>query len=78
MQTVRALLSLLTLLVAGSVTLVRGLVERGLVDELRLMVFPTVLGTGNRLFADESQRRDFALAETRQTGQVAILTLRRA
>jgi hypothetical protein len=41
------------------------------------MVFPVVLGKGRRLFLDEAQRGDFDLAETRQTGSVAILTLRR-
>jgi dihydrofolate reductase len=65
------------ILVAGSGTLVRSLVAEGLVDELRLMVFPVVLGKGQRLFTDETERCDFDLAETKQTGSVAILTLRR-
>jgi len=66
-----------TILVAGSGTLVRTLLAADLVDELRLMVFPVVLGKGKRLFADDAQRGDFELAETKQTGSVAILTLRR-
>ena len=65
------------ILVAGSAQLVQSLLQDGLVDELRLMVFPVVLGKGRRLFLDEAQRGDFDLAETRQTGSVAILTLRR-
>jgi dihydrofolate reductase len=64
-------------LVAGSGQLVRSLLQEGLVDELHLMVFPVVLGAGKRLFADDAERGDFELAETKQTGSVAILTLRR-
>jgi dihydrofolate reductase len=36
--------------IAGSATLVRSLLAEGLVDELRLLVFPVILGTGGRLF----------------------------
>lgn len=36
----------------GSATLVRWLLERGLVDELHLLVHPIVVGHGKRLFAD--------------------------
>ena len=51
------------ILVAGSNTLVHTLFENDLVDELRLMVFPTVLGSGKRLYP----RRDRpAQAEARQ------------
>jgi dihydrofolate reductase len=62
------------LLVAGSAALVRGLLERGLVDELRLMVFPVVLGAGRRLFG-EGEEIPFDLVETRQTGDVTLLRL---
>jgi dihydrofolate reductase len=62
-------------LVAGSATLVRGLLERGLVDELRLMVYPVVLGAGKRLF-DGGEQVPFAVAETRTAGDVVILILR--
>jgi dihydrofolate reductase len=41
------------LLVAGSRTLVHSLIEHGLVDVLRLMVFPVILGSGRRLFPDD-------------------------
>jgi dihydrofolate reductase len=66
------------ILVAGSGQLVRGLLARGLVDELRLMIYPVALGAGARLFANDSDRAAFELVEARQTGSVAILTLRRA
>jgi dihydrofolate reductase len=61
------------ILVAGSATLVQSLLARGLVDQLNLMVFPVLLGAGKRLFADAASAAEFSLAETRQTGAVAIL-----
>jgi dihydrofolate reductase len=64
------------ILVYGSARLVPTLIDHGLVDELRLMVFPVVLGRGERLFADDAQQSAFELVETKQTGAVAILTLR--
>jgi dihydrofolate reductase len=64
------------ILVAGSARLVRGLLAADLVDELHLMVFPVMLGAGKPLFADGGQL-PFELVETKQTGSVAILVLRR-
>ena len=65
------------LLVHGSATLVQGLVERDLVDELRLMVFPTLLGGGKRLFA-EGEPKSLRLAESMPVGGdgVVVLTYR--
>ncbi len=57
-----------TILVAGSATLVGTLLEADLVDELRLMVFPTVLGRGKRLFPDGIDRLKLKLAESRPVG----------
>jgi dihydrofolate reductase len=57
-----------TVLVAGSGTLVGTLLRAGLVDELRLMVFPTVLGRGKRLFPDGIDRLKLRLTEARQVG----------
>lgn len=54
------------ILVAGSGTLVGTLLGADLVDELRLMVFPTVLGRGRRLFPDGIDRLKFRLATLRQ------------
>jgi dihydrofolate reductase len=66
------------ILVAGSGQLVQMLVEHDLVDELRLMVFPVVLGTGKRLFGDGAGTTAFKLVETKPTGSVVILTLQRS
>ena len=63
------------LLVAGSATLVRTLVDRDLVDELRLMVFPTVLGAGKRLFGDSASTKAFRLAESRPVGDDGVVIL---
>jgi dihydrofolate reductase len=57
-----------TILVAGSGTLVRTLLEHDLVDQLRLMVFPTILGRGKRLFPDGIDRLKFRLTESRTVG----------
>ncbi len=53
------------ILVAGSATLVHSLIENDLVDELRLMVFPVLVGGGKRAFPENLQRRAFALRDTR-------------
>jgi dihydrofolate reductase len=66
------------MLVAGSAQLVQGLLESDLVDELRLMVFPVVLGTGKRLWGETSDKKTFTLAEAKTVGEgVAVLTFRR-
>lgn len=60
------------ILVYGSGTLAHWLLQRGLVDELRLMIFPLVLGQGKRLFAD-GQRIPLHLASTRDMGDGVLL-----
>ena len=60
------------LLVAGSVQLVQTLIEHDLVDELRLMVFPVVLGAGKRLFGETSDKKTFALVESKAVGDGGV------
>ena len=60
------------ILVAGSGTLVETLLAADLVDELRLMVFPTILGRGKRLFPDGIDRLKLRLAESRPIGEDGI------
>jgi dihydrofolate reductase len=68
-----------TIVVHGSATLAQTLLENDLADELRLMVFPVVLGAGRRLFADTSDKKSLELVESQIVGDgVAILVYRRA
>jgi dihydrofolate reductase len=61
--------------VPGSNRLVQTLVENDLVDELHLMVFPVVLGTGKRVFGEYSERTDWRLVESRPVGPDGVLVL---
>ena len=56
------------ILVAGSAQLVQGLIANDLLDELRLMVFPVVLGGGKRLFTDDGRKVPLKLTDARTVG----------
>lgn len=58
--------------VHGSATLATALYRAGLVDEFRLLVFPVVLGTGKRLFAEGGSPSGFTLTESRTTSTGAM------
>ncbi len=65
------------LLVAGSARLVQSLLEHGLVDEVRLMIFPIVLGCGKRLFGEVSEPPTMVLDNVKTVGEgIVILTYR--
>ena len=65
--------------VPGSHRLVQELIEADLVDQINLMVFPVILGTGKRAFEETPDRRTYKLEESKVVGEgVLVLVYRRA
>jgi dihydrofolate reductase len=62
------------IVIHGSARLVQTLIEHDLVDELRLMVYPVVLGSGKRLFGETTDKKPLRLVDSKVVGDgVAIL-----
>jgi len=63
------------IVVYASFQLVRTLMENDLVDEVRLMIYPVVLGVGERIFSETSDKKPMRLIDTRTVGNsLAYLT----
>jgi dihydrofolate reductase len=61
--------------VHGSCQLVQTLIDNDLVDELALMVFPVILGTGKRLFGETADKHGLKLSEAKTVGDDGVVTL---
>jgi len=61
------------ILVYGSATLVKSLLHHDLIDELRLMVFPVLIGGGLRLFDDSRELKKLVLKNSRATGNGVLI-----
>ena len=61
--------------VHGSAQLVQALLENDLVDELRLMVFPVVLGSGKRLWGEADDKTTLKLVDSKPVGDDGVIVL---
>jgi dihydrofolate reductase len=61
------------IVVYGSIRLARALIEHDLVDELRLMLYPVVLGAGERLFGELSHKKPLRLVDTKAVGDGVLI-----
>lgn len=62
-----------TILLAGSRRLVQELLRGDLVDQINLMVFPVILGTGDRMFGEMDEKTTWRLDESRPVGPDGVL-----
>ena len=65
------------IVIYASFQLVRTLIEHDLVDEVRLMIYPVVLGAGERLFGETRDAKPMRLAKNETIGDLARLTYER-
>jgi dihydrofolate reductase len=63
------------IVVHGSAQLVQTLLDHDLVDELRLMVFPVVLGSGKRLFGETSEKKPLRLVDSKTVGEGVVILI---
>jgi dihydrofolate reductase len=61
--------------VPGSIQLVQELIENDLVDEIHLMTFPVILGTGRRLFGETTDKTRWMLTESKTVGEGIPITI---
>ena len=61
--------------VPGSIRLVQELIEHDLVDEIHLMTFPVILGTGRRLFGETTDKSTWKLGESKTVGEGIPVTI---
>jgi dihydrofolate reductase len=64
-----------TIQVPGSNRLVHELIESDLVDQVNLMVFPVILGTGKRVFGETSDKKPMRLTESRTVGEDGVVVM---
>ena len=65
--------------VPGSHQLVQELIESDLVDQINLMIFPVILGTGKKVFEDKAERRNLRLRDSKIVGDgIVVLIYERA